>query len=113
MFDFLLDMGNHEDRKVATHQDDDLVIDTCAVSDGRQPFETGICDPRYNDGSWIIVEGYDTRTQAEEGHARWVEVMTKNPPKSLRDCANSRVAELAEGLYDDWEDEFPKTDEEA
>ena len=68
IFDFMQDIDNYEERKVANFQKGDLVIDTCAVSDSINPYETGICHPDYNDGDWVIVETYEDPDAAMEGH---------------------------------------------
>jgi hypothetical protein len=95
LFDFLLDMDNYEDRVVARDEADGLVIDTAQVSDGRQPFETGVKDPHYNGGDWVIVAAYDTREEAERGHAEWVRRMTDSPPRVLQDCQNAEIGQMA------------------
>ena len=68
MFEFLMDMGNYEDRKIArTEYSDDFFISTCRVSDGSHPFETAVCHPEYNYGKHVIVEFYDSEEDAEQG----------------------------------------------
>lgn len=93
MFDFLLDVGNYDDRKVARYDASNLHISTAQVSDGRQPYETAIGHLAYVDeGKWIIVEAYDTRESALEGHNRWVQKMTEDKlPKALMEIANSHI----------------------
>lgn len=94
MFDFLLDVGNYEDRKVDRSEFEWGFISTARVSDGSQPFETAVQHPDYNDGSMVIVEAYATKALAQEGHKKWVEIMTaKKLPGSLTDCANSMIAQ--------------------
>jgi hypothetical protein len=113
MFGFISMMGNYEERKVARYEVDDspLVIDTCAVTDSSLPYETGIRDPRYNGGAWVIVELYATRQEAEEGHERWVRIMTQEPPAVLRDVSTAEIAELCDACGDDWR-ERPQDPEE-
>ena len=98
MFDFIFDIGNHESRKIARYELNDVIVDTCTVSDGMQPIETGISHPEYNDGELIIVQGYDTEEEAIEGHNKWVDTLTKNPPEYLRDCGNSHISSLIEEI---------------
>src|ERR1035437_10733059 len=96
IFDLMMDMSDHAKRQVTTFIDDErgLRVDTCIVSDGEKPFETAVIHPRYNSGKWIIVEAYDTISQAELGHKRWLATMTGELPESLTDCANSKIALL-------------------
>jgi len=94
-FDFLSMMGNYEQRKVAHYEKDDLIIDTCAVTDSDEPYETGIEYPKYNNGEWVIVEMYNSKEEAEKGHQKWIEKMTgKNPPKELKDVSTAGIAKL-------------------
>ncbi len=96
MLDFFLDQGNHADRTVDYYEAGELCIDTCRVSDGQQPFETGIRHPAYNKGKWVIVEAYNSKEKAQSRHNKWVTTMTaKELPLHLTDCAN---AELADAL---------------
>jgi len=98
LFDFLLDADNYEERKVANYEDKKtgLIVDTCAVFDSEQPFETGICHPLYNNGNWIIVELYDTGEKAQKGHDKWVKKMTADfLPKTLKDISSCEVAKIA------------------
>ena len=85
-------------RGVARFEQDGLFVDTCAISDSEQPYETAVGHPLYNSGELIIVEMYDTREDAAAGHVRWVETMTATElPTYLRDvssCGIKRVGEL-------------------
>lgn len=106
MLDFFDMMGNYELRAVARFEQDGLVIDTCAVTDAAQPYETGICHPSYNDGKWIIVELYDTREEAQIGHDKWVKTMTANElPKWLQDVSSAAIAGLCDIFEpdDEWQ----------
>lgn len=94
LFDFLFSEP-YEDRAVARHESDGLIIDTCAVNDGDMPFETGISSKLYNGGKWVIVEAYETKEAAQIGHDKWVDVMLTNPPTVLKDCANAEIGRLA------------------
>jgi hypothetical protein len=106
MFGFLQDMGNYETRKVGNDKFDWGFVSTCRVSDGRKPYETAVEHNRYvrADGKrdeMCIVENYDTREEAEKGHAKWVAAMTgKDLPATLTDCCNSEVAEMLEAVRD-------------
>lgn len=104
MFRFLEMMGNYEDRKVDRFEEGKLMVSTANVNDGKQPYETAICHSEYNNGEHIIVEGYDSKDEAQKGHDEWVKRMTnENLPDSLIDCANSEVQEMCGGL-----EEFPR-----
>jgi transposase len=105
MFDFLT-MAPYEQRKVANFTQGELTVDTCAVSDSRQPYETAVCHPKYNDGRWVIVEMYDTKEQAQKGHERWVKTMTAPElPAMLKDVSTAGIAEFCDDLGgDDWRD---------
>ena len=95
MFDFFMDAFNYDQRVVDRYEEGEVVVDTASVSDGSQPYETGICHPEYNDGDWVIVEAYDTKEEAQEGHIKWVYKMTdKNLPTRLTDCCNAGIAQL-------------------
>lgn len=94
MFDFFLMADNYEDRAIDRFEKDDLVIDTCAVSDGDKPFETGVTHPDYNGGYWIVVEAYETKEAAKDGHARWIDTMTGDLPVKLSDCRNSKISQF-------------------
>jgi hypothetical protein len=98
VFRFLKDLGNYEERKVAnTELDDGTVIDTAAVSDSARPYETGVQSPFYHGGKWVIVELYDTKGEAEAGHARWVDVM-RGKPVALEDVTECELEQLAQAL---------------
>lgn len=86
---------NYEERKVANYAEGELIVDTCAVSDSDQPYETGILHPSYNDGKWVIVELYNSVEEATAGHLRWVKIMTaKELPKVLEDVSTCFFADL-------------------
>jgi hypothetical protein len=88
-------MGNYENRVVDRYEGNGMVVDTAAVTDGKQPYETGLAHPEYNKGNYVIVEAYDTKEEAKKGHAKWVKKMTaKSLPKSLIDCQNAAISQL-------------------
>lgn len=106
MFSFLDMMSNYEDRKVDNFEEGDLFIDTCAVNDSAKPYETAIGHPNYNDGKLVIVELYDTKEQAQEGHNKWVKIMTTEPlPERLYDASQNALSSLLDMFDDkDWRD---------
>lgn len=90
LFDFLSMQGTYEERMVARHEGEDLIISTARNTDAEKPFETAISHEAYNSGSWIVVEEYDTEAEANLGHKKWVRKMTsKKLPKSLKDVTTS------------------------
>jgi len=105
MFEFLMDVGNYEGRKVAKTEFEWGYISTCRVSDGSQPYETAIKSNEYaspddpdNKDNMIIVEAYDSEENAQTGHNKWRDIMENNPPQELVDCCNAGVAELINAL---------------
>ncbi len=103
MFDFFSMNYDYEDRKVDnTEINSNTIVDTCRVSDGNKLYETGVQCPRYNNGSWVIVEAYDTKEEAQTGHNKWVEIMSAAKlPHKLIDCNNSCISNLLVDLFDD------------
>lgn len=71
-------------------------LDTC-----RQPYETGIRCPEYNDGRIVIVQSYDTEEESRTGHQQWIDLMQENPPDYLRDCGNHIFGQILELLNED------------
>ena len=99
MFNFIDMMGNYDSRMVDRHEEEDLLVSTCRVTDGQKPFETAVAHPEYNDGSMVVVEMYDTEGEAQIGHLNWVKTMTADDlPKELVDCCNAGVGQLAEAV---------------
>jgi len=80
------DLFNYEERRVARHEVESLIVDTCWVSDCNW-YETVVSHPSYNSGSWIIVGQYGEDLEAaKQGHERWVEIMTaEDLPTQLED----------------------------
>lgn len=109
MFEFLQMMGNYESRVVGRDDfSDGFFVSTAEVNDGEKPYETAVKHPEYNDGSMVIVGKYDTKQEAEAGHAQWVKTMTADPlPDKLIDCCNSGMQSLIEALAGHG-DEFPR-----
>lgn len=95
LFDFFNMVGNYSERAIARYDGDNLMVDTCRVTDGDHPFETAVQHPDYNGGKMVIVQAYDTREQAQEGHDRWVMRMTADTlPDELVDCQNCAISQL-------------------
>lgn len=92
LFDFV-SMKDYDARKVNRYEDGNLLVDTCAVSDSAQPYETAVAHPAYNDGMIVIVEMYDSIEEAKDGHLRWVKAMTASGlPHSLCDVSTAKIA---------------------
>jgi hypothetical protein len=92
MFDYLDMVGNYDQRKVENTIIGEVEIDTAAVTDSDQPYETGINSKLYG-GDWVIVEMYETKEDAIKGHEKWIKIM-ENPPKDLKDVSTSTIAKL-------------------
>ena len=110
MFGFGM-MGNYEERKVARWPDDKdkWIVDTVAVNDSAQPYETAIQHPGYNDGKIIVVEMYDTKKLAQEGHDRWIETMSADKlPERLVDVSTCFIASLASFFDEGGWRQYPK-----
>lgn len=104
MFGFLGMIGNYEDRKVDRYEDDSmgLVVSTAMVTDSDRPYETAVAHPSYNGGDFVIVEIYDTKEDAQEGHNEWVAKMTADTlPNGLIDVSTSELAELCDAFKAD------------
>lgn len=102
MFDLFnfLSMDSYESRKVARYDGEDgFFISTAAVNDSDHPFETAVAHPLYNGGGIVIVEMYDSKEEAQEGHDRWVNKMTASDlPETLSDVSTSGIVKLAAAL---------------
>ncbi len=106
MFGFEDMEDNYGDRKVENTNVGLAEIDTCAVTDSQQPFETGIKHPRYNDGEWVAVEMYDNKEEAVAGHSKWCNYFKNGKlPPSLRDVSSAGAKLLVEkvGAFEECE----------
>jgi hypothetical protein len=107
MFNFIGMIGNHKDRMVDQYDENGLFIDTAYVNDGEHPYETAVEHEKYNNGKMVIVEAYDTKEEAQIGHDKWVKTMTSGTlPKTLVDCRNSFISQLASEVGCDTEFEI-------
>ena len=98
MFDFLTMLDNYEDRKIANHRDEQsgLAVDTARVSDASWSSETAVMHPLYNNGNWVVVEGYNNDAEAEKGHRKWVKTMTADTlPASLKESMEALTRDHA------------------
>ena len=105
-FGFMDMADNYKERLIANYTDkvnSRIQVDTAAISDSEEPYETGIIHPAYGDGEWIIVELYDTIKKAKIGHEKWVKVITANDlPKELVDVSTASIAKLLDTFGEDW-----------
>lgn len=109
MFGFFSMAYDYDQRRV-DHTDlgDGFWVDTAAVNDASQPYETAVEHPEYNDGKMVIVEMYDSIEEAQEGHNRWVATMSSELPESLTDKGTAEIAEVIDALSDDNWRVFPR-----
>lgn len=109
LFGFVGMLGTYEDRKVDSYEEGGVFVSTCSVTDSEKPYETAIGHPAYNAGELIIVELYDTKAEAQEGHDRWVQIMTKKDlPDELIDISTAGLAVFLDDIApEDWR-RFPK-----
>ena len=98
MFNFFNMLGNYDNRKVDKYEKDDLLVSTVECNDGDKAFETAICHPFYNDDKHVIVEAYNTKQLAQEGHDKWVKVMTTTKPDFLEDCQNASISKYMNNI---------------
>jgi len=94
-------IGTYKDRKIARWPDkiDEWIVDTCMVTDSDKPFETAIKHAGYNDGEMVIVEEYEDKESAQEGHDKWVKVMSADElPERLVDVSSCVVAQFCDQL---------------
>ena len=85
IFNFIGMFGNHSSRLVDNYESDNFTIDTCLVTDSEYNYETAVKYYGFNDGRWMIVEQYNTESEAQDGHNRWVEYLTNNEPEFFED----------------------------
>lgn len=99
MFSFFGAIGTYEQRRVDRYEKGGLMISTASMPDSEKPFETAVAHPEYNEGKIIIVEEYDTKKEAQEGHNRWVKTMThKKLPVQLKDVSSAGIALLSNAI---------------
>ena len=71
-------IGNYNNRRIQRTECPDYIVSTVKAPDTPY-YETAIMSPKYNKGSWIIVQEYNTETEAREGHERWLTCMELQP----------------------------------
>ena len=99
MFSFFDMEGTYEDRVVGRLEEDGLLVSTAEVSDSLHPYETAVSHAEFNEGKLVIVEEYDSKDEAREGHKRWVEAMTGEVlPDKLSDVSGCGIASFVKAL---------------
>lgn len=93
-----LNPDDYEERCVARHDADGLMVSTAVITDAIDPahaFETAVAHADYNEGITIVVATYPNADTAASGHKVWVKLMTTEPlPTYLEDVGQSRIADL-------------------
>jgi hypothetical protein len=99
------DILNYGERCVARNDYEWGYISTARVSDGKQPIETCVSHIAYwaKFSCQAVVEAYDTKEQALEGHKKWVVIMTADKlPETLIDVCNAKMGQLGKILDPDF-----------
>lgn len=92
MFGFLSMAHDVDARRVQQDRIDKLFVSTMRVTDSIYPYETAIEHPLYNNGVMIIVENYNSKKAAQNGHKKWLKKMTsKKLPAKIADVGQSEV----------------------
>jgi len=81
----------YELRRIGRHEDSETKLFVSTVKSHDLPgYETAVAHPDYNNGKIVIVEEYETKQQAKEGHERWLAKMTSPElPEYLQDVSSS------------------------
>jgi hypothetical protein len=109
MFNFFSMASDYDSRKVDRLDASWGFISTAYVNDADKPYETAVCHEEYNDGLHVIVETYDTKSEAQEGHNRWVETMTAAElPTELVDRGESGARLMAGAFSNDSDWIYPR-----
>ena len=98
LFDFLSMADDREERKIANTEINGATIDTCAVTDSNNPYETAISHPNYRNGHWIVVQEYNSKEEAKLGHSEWVEKFTDKLPEEVVDVSTCEIAQFVNSL---------------
>ncbi len=94
--------GGEPNIGIDKYEEGDLFISTARNTDSQHPFETAVSHPKYNNNALVIVAEYDTKEEAQEGHDKWVRIMTAPElPAELRDVSTAGIAELCEAVGGD------------
>ena len=74
LYAMFFDTRSHKERKVEKTCVDNYTVDTCDTAD--YGYETAIWK---DNNDIVIVERYENRTEAENGHKKWVDFCKKHP----------------------------------
>lgn len=76
-------------------------------------YETAISSPFYKEGKLIVVEEYETWGEAEEGHKRWIRIMTHSElPSCLVEVSTSVIVGIKDLVEGSGWRRFPKEEQE-
>lgn len=99
MINEILEVLTMTTKDLGKHKVGDLFVSTSIPSDTGRP-ETAVEHPDYNGGVMIIVEEYDTVSNAKSGHTKWIKLMSANKlPDELIDISGSPIKRVMEELY--------------
>lgn len=90
MFKVVAMSGTYEERCVVNTQEEDFVLDTALVTDCEWLYETAVKHKDFHDGMWIILEGCNTKEEAEEMHGKWLTIL-RNGVDELTDIFENIV----------------------
>ena len=85
MFGWLSMLGTYPQRNVANFENDVFTVDTSEVTDCDYVYEVAVAHKDFNGGERVILEGVQTKEEAQKAHDRWVEVFLKNDVNELYD----------------------------
>ena len=83
-------MNNYDVRKVCNTKRKNFILDTALVTDRSWTYETAVTHKNFNGGAWIILEGSDTKEEAQKVHDKWLEALDKEDYDILYDCYEER-----------------------
>lgn len=91
-----------------------VIMTTDSLYECSKPYETMLLHPSFNLGLAIVVGVYDTKEEAEEGHAYWLEVFSgkdeKTLPLVLIDVSDNTLSNLMDNIRSDIEKALPGVD---
>jgi len=104
-------MISYPDNMVGRYEVGNLLVSTILSGDS-DVYETAVASPYYNNGDIIIVEIYNSYSEALIGHKSWVKAMTadyEDLPEVLRTSHSTFMSLLTElaGAQGTWE-KLPK-----
>lgn len=79
-------MNNYSERKVYNTKRENFTLDTARVTDREWEYETAVAHKDFRGGAWIVLEGSDTKEDAQEVHNKWLEILDRDNYDELYDC---------------------------